>query len=207
MGIFWTAPSLSFVWKWELHPPEAFVCVFSQLFFFAWEKKCCEFDMILIQRPLLIQHKTSGLSLHASSERLSKHSAGYLQYFMATYKTIGYQILVRHCGPRGKQNLKLTEAQDYCAGLAALPPEMHGSQNPMSCRGRADPELVTVRVPYSLVIALEDSWRVETPASHHQSVRQALQPPFCMDLAATVPSLFMVPEGKCQSIQTFTNLF
>lgn len=111
--------------------------------------------MILIQIPLVIQHKTSVLSLRASSEGLSKHSAGYLQYFMATYKTIGYQILVRHCGPRGKKNLKLTEAQDYCAGLAVLAPEMHGSQNSMSWLGRADLELITVRVLHSLVIALE----------------------------------------------------
>ena len=70
------------------------------------------------------------LSLYASSERLSEHSAGYLQYFVATHKTTGYQILIRRCGPKKKQNLKLAEAQDCCADLGVLPLEMHGSQTP-----------------------------------------------------------------------------
>lgn len=149
------------------------------------------------------------LSLRAFSERLSEHSAGYLQYFMAAYKTIGSQILVRRCGPKEKQNLKLTEAQDCCVGLGVLPLEMHGSQTPdgMSCLGRAGPDLIIVRVSYNLVIALEDSWRMEETLASCQSAGQALQLPPCMGLATAVPFLFMVPEGKCQSIQTFTNLF
>jgi len=47
---------------------------------------------------------------------------------MATYKTIGYQILVGHCGPKENKNLKLAEAPDCCAGLGLVPLEMGGSQ-------------------------------------------------------------------------------
>lgn len=74
--------------------------------------------------------KTSVLPLRASSERLSEHSAGYLQYFMATYKTIGYQILVRRCGPEEKQNLKTLWRPGLLCWCRCTPPEMYGTQTP-----------------------------------------------------------------------------
>lgn len=69
-------------------------------------------------------------SLRASSERQSEHSTSLLEYFIAMYMTTGCHILVRFCGPKEKQNRKLTETQDCCAALDVILLETHGSQTP-----------------------------------------------------------------------------
>lgn len=113
---------------------------------------------VLLQSAFFLASKHGMPSLRPSSERQSEHSTSLLEYFIAMYMTTGCHILVRFCRPKEKQNRKLTETQDRCAALDVILLETHGSQTP---NGRADLELVTVMVPYNVLIAPEDIWRME----------------------------------------------
>lgn len=88
-------------------------------------------DTLLCSRaPYQFNIQTSVLSIFASSERLSEHSAGHFKCFMAIYKTIRYQSLV---GLKEKQSLQSAEGQGCYAGLGVLLLEMCGGQTPVSC--------------------------------------------------------------------------
>lgn len=78
------------------------------------------YTLLCSRDPNQFNIQTSVLSIFASSERLSEHSAGHFKYFMAIYKTIRYQSLV---GLKEEQNLQSAEGQDCCAGLGVLPLE------------------------------------------------------------------------------------
>lgn len=170
-------------------------------------KKRYELHIVLLQRPLLIQ-----------PQNLSSPYAHLLRDFLSTVLVIcsiswpltwplTTRFLLDAVGRKRRKTSNLLKPRTAVLVWVYSPLKCIEIRPLMSCLGRADTELVTVRVPYNLVIVLEDSWRMEETLASCQSVGQALHIPSLTGLATALPFLFMVPEGKCQFIQTFTNLF